>query len=106
MRGGAEALLVLQESEDEVAAALVVAEGITRSHPSLPAWLRSKQAAGEILTEQHTFLQHLGDAGERSERLRDELLVGRPSAAQHWRRSSNRQRCRAIVACIIGEFSV
>ncbi|WIA41790.1 hypothetical protein OEZ86_009122 [Tetradesmus obliquus] len=63
MRGGAEALLVLQESEDEVAAALLVAEGITRSHPSLPAWLRSKQAAGEILTEQHTFLQHLGDAG-------------------------------------------
>jgi hypothetical protein len=63
MRGGAEALMVLQESEDEVAAALMVADSITRSHPSLPAWLRSKQAAGEILTEQHTFLQHLGDAG-------------------------------------------
>lgn len=65
LRGGAEALAVLQESEQEVVRALALAEGITKSHPSLPAWLRSKQAAGEILTEQHAFLQHLGEAGER-----------------------------------------
>jgi len=37
------------------------------SHPSLPAWLRSKQVAASILTEQHNFLQHLADAGGLSE---------------------------------------
>jgi len=62
-RGGAEARLVLQESESEVAAALELVEALTRSHPSLPAWLRSKQAALEVLTEQHGFLQQLSDAG-------------------------------------------
>lgn len=62
-RGGAEALYVLQESEAAAAAAHSLAEGVTFSHPSLPAWLRSKQVAANILTEQHGFLQHLADAG-------------------------------------------
>jgi hypothetical protein len=54
-----------QESEAAAAAAHSLAQGVTFSHPSLPAWLRSKQVAANILTEQHGFLQHLADAGER-----------------------------------------
>jgi hypothetical protein len=38
-------------------------EDLTRSHPSLPAWLRSKQVALEVLTEQRDFLSELADAG-------------------------------------------
>lgn len=38
VRGGAEALFVLRESQGEVAAALALAEALTTSHPSLPAW--------------------------------------------------------------------
>jgi hypothetical protein len=52
-----------QESEAAAASARSLAEGVTFSHPSLPAWLRSKQVAANILTEQHIFLQHLADAG-------------------------------------------
>jgi len=62
-RGGAEAQHVLQESELEAAAALKMAEVLTSSHPSLPAWLRSKQVAGEVLAEQRAFLQDLSGAG-------------------------------------------
>lgn len=53
----------LQESEQQAAVAMALIERLTRSHPSLPAWLRSKQVAATILTEQHDFLQHLADAG-------------------------------------------
>ena len=56
---------MLAESEVAVAAALEALEELTRAHPSLPAWLRAKQAALEVLTEQHEFLQRLGRAGER-----------------------------------------
>eukprot|EP00775_Hariotina_reticulata_P012274 gene12274-12411_t len=62
-RGGAEAQHVLQESKQEAAAALKMAEALTSSHPSLPAWLRSKQVAGEVLAEQQAFLQDLSGAG-------------------------------------------
>lgn len=54
---------MLRESEAAVAEALALVEALTRSHPSLPAWLRSKQAALEILTEQHHFLDQLAEAG-------------------------------------------
>lgn len=53
-----------QESEAAAGSAQVMSERVTISHPSLPAWLRSKQVAASILTEQHSFLQHLADAGE------------------------------------------
>ncbi|KAF8058312.1 NHX8 [Scenedesmus sp. PABB004] len=74
LRGGAEALAVLRESEAEAGEALAAAERITAAHPSLPAWLRSKQAAVEILEEQRAFLQHLGDAGLVAPR--EMLLLG------------------------------
>ncbi|KAI8462237.1 MAG: hypothetical protein J3K34DRAFT_463028 [Monoraphidium minutum] len=76
-RGGAEARRVLSESEAAVAAALALVAELTRSHPSLPAWMRSKQAALEVLTEQQHFLSQLCDAGmvqPREALLLDELL--------------------------------
>lgn len=70
-----------QESQAAAATAQALADRVAFSHPSLPAWLRSKQTAASILTEQHGFLQHLADAGAHPLLWQRGVLVGTDTGA-------------------------
>lgn len=87
-------LLFAQESEASAAAASQLAEGVTFSHPSLPAWLRSKQVAANILTEQHAFLQHLADAGKMQSSMC--VLIMHSCCSRH-----QRLQCRHTYAMLV-----